>query len=136
EALLIGVVGAALGLLFGAFASRSLLTLDLLTAAPGGWLYAAALFGVFLSLFAILIPAWWDARHLSVTSARVEAVREGAVSRPHLLSGLILLALSVVVFWRTAATGYQLVLAPEGVAAVSIDYGAFLAPFLFWLGMG
>ena len=40
------------------------------------------------------------------------------------------------VFWQTAASGYQIVLAPEGVAAISVDYSAFLAPLFFWLGMG
>ena len=38
-------------------------------------------------------------------------------------------------FWQSASTGYQIVLAPEGVAATSVDYKAFIAPALFWLGM-
>ena len=48
---------------------------------------------------------------------------------------IVLLALAAITFWWTAASGYQIVLATEGVAAISIDYWAFLAPLFFWLGM-
>ena len=51
--------------------------------------------------------------------------------------GLDLLALAgaALVFWQTAQSGYQIVLAPEGVAAIAVDYKAFLAPALFIVGM-
>ncbi|MFX8832844.1 hypothetical protein ABTM77_19995, partial [Acinetobacter baumannii] len=47
-----------------------------------------------------------------------------------------LLLLAALIYWRSASTGYQLVLAPEGVASTAVDYTAFLAPLLFWLGAG
>jgi putative ABC transport system permease protein len=37
-------------------------------------------------------------------------------------------------FWRTAGIGYELVLAPEGVAQVSVTYEAFIAPLCVWIG--
>ena len=37
-------------------------------------------------------------------------------------------------FWRSAAGGYQLVLAPEGVTQASIQIEAFVAPLALWLG--
>ena len=43
---------------------------------------------------------------------------------------------AVPIDWQSASTGYQIVLAPEGVAATSVDYLAFLAPALFWIGSG
>jgi len=42
--------------------------------------------------------------------------------------------LSAIVFWKTWSTGYQVVLAPEGTPSASVDYAAFLAPVLLWLG--
>ena len=45
------------------------------------------------------------------------------------------LAAAVLFFWQTAQTGYQVVLAPEGVAGTSVDYKAFIAPALFLVGM-
>jgi putative ABC transport system permease protein len=49
---------------------------------------------------------------------------------------LILLAIAGFVYWRTAAAGYQIVLAPEGVAATSVSYGSFIAPLALWIGVG
>src|SRR5262249_10227228 len=80
-------------------------------------------------------PARLDARQRTVASARQLIGGE----RPPWWSvgyvDFVLLLLAALVFWRTAQSGYQIVLAPEGVAAVSVDYWAFLAPFCFWLGM-
>jgi len=49
---------------------------------------------------------------------------------------LVLIAIGALVFWKTASSGYQVVLAPEGVAAASVDYATFLAPLLMWAGVG
>jgi putative ABC transport system permease protein len=38
-------------------------------------------------------------------------------------------------FWRTAGTGYQIVLAPEGVPQTAVSYEAFLAPLGLWIGV-
>jgi len=46
----------------------------------------------------------------------------------------IVLAIGAVEFWRTASTDYAVVLAPEGVAASSVNYEAFIAPVCLWLG--
>jgi putative ABC transport system permease protein len=136
EALAMGIAGSALGLLFGAIVSQLLLSASLFTARQVIWLAAPAFAGILVSLAAVLAPAWWDARHLSVTSARASLADERRPSWPRPFLDVLFLALSAIVFWRTAATGYQIVLAPEGVAAVSVDYSAFLAPLFLWLGMG
>ena len=39
-------------------------------------------------------------------------------------------------FWQASRGGYALVLAPEGVAQVSVNWYALLAPALAWLGGG
>jgi putative ABC transport system permease protein len=41
-----------------------------------------------------------------------------------------------VVFWLTSRGGYQLVLAPEGVPAISVSYWAFAGPALLWAAVG
>ncbi len=48
---------------------------------------------------------------------------------------LVLLALAAAFYWRSAASGYQVVLAPEGVTAAAVDYTAFLAPMMLWTGL-
>jgi len=136
EAMAVGIVGSTLGLLIGATISHLLLSASLFTARQIVLLAAAALAGILLSLTAVLAPAWWDARHLTVTSGRTSIADEKRPSWPRVFLDLLFLALSAVVFWRTAESGYQIVLAPEGVAAVSVDYWAFLAPLFLWLGMG
>ncbi len=88
-----------------------------------------------LSLMAVLTPAWWAARHISIVSARGSEALDGPVLWARGQIDFALLALSAIVFWKTSASGYQIVLASEGVAAISVDYWAFLAPLFFWLGM-
>jgi len=43
---------------------------------------------------------------------------------------------SAVVFWITSRNGYKLVLAPEGVPTISVNYWAFAGPALLWAGAG
>jgi putative ABC transport system permease protein len=49
---------------------------------------------------------------------------------------LILLGIGGAFFANTAANGYQVVLAPEGVPQTAVSYDAFVGPLLFWLGGG
>ena len=44
------------------------------------------------------------------------------------------LLLALLVFLGTTRKSYQLVLAPEGVPSISVDYWAFLGPALLWIG--
>lgn len=51
------------------------------------------------------------------------------------LDGWLLLG-SAAVFLVTSQSGYQLVLVPEGVPQISVDYWAFAGPALLWAGSG
>ena len=136
EALMIGTAGSALGIILGAIGSGALLSVPLISSGYILWFFTAALIGMMLSLAAILVPSWRDARQLTIVSARSSADR---ARRPLWLGAyldLVCLVLAALIFWKTAASGYQIVLAPEGVAAISVDYWAFLSPLFFWLGMG
>ena len=136
EALAVGIVGSLIGVAIGELTSLTLFSTVLVSTEQIVWIAIAAGIGVLLSLAAVLVPAWWDARNVTITAERAFLGSERAPLWARTYLDLVLLVLAGIIFWRTAATGYQIVLAPEGVAAISVDYWAFLAPLLFWLGMG
>jgi putative ABC transport system permease protein len=137
EALIVGVGGVAAGLGLAALAARVI--------APAGiawdsvaalWVAGAALTGLVLAALAVLSPAWAQARRPPWLAARAEVGRAVAPLWQRLYLDLAFLGASAVTFWLTARTGYQVVLAPEGVAQSSVAYQAFLAPLCLWLGVG
>ena len=137
EMLAVAVAGIVLGLVVAEIASRALLGIS--TLATGDWasLLAAAVAGLLLSVVAVLAPAWHSARQQTVAQGRQAIVRQASAplwQRAWL--DVIMLALGATSYWRSAAGGYQIVVAPEGVAASAVDYTAFLAPVLIWIGAG
>ncbi|SDP69631.1 FtsX-like permease family protein [Phyllobacterium sp. OV277] len=95
---------------------------------------ALAIFGTLLSLAAILFPAWNAARLRTVQIARKTVERAGVSLWQKFYLDVLFILSSAGIFWHSAASGYQVVLATEGVAATAVDYTAFAAPVLFWLG--
>lgn len=134
EAACIGLGGVILGLLLAVLASLVWWT-PAAFASAGWWMAGAAFIGLLLAAAAILLPAWRDAGASTVVATRT-AVRPQAKLWQRLFADLVLLAIAGVVFWLTAAGGYQVVVAPEGVPQTSIHYDAFLAPFCLWIGGG
>ncbi len=136
EAAFVGVCGSIAGLLFAALLSRMLLGASMFQASALYSVAGAVVAGIALAHAAILATAWMDARKTTVAAARMTMGDE----RPQLWRRIgldfILIVLSAIVFWRTWSTGYQVVLAPEGTPSASVDYAAFLAPVLLWLGSG
>jgi putative ABC transport system permease protein len=94
-----------------------------------------AVAGLVAGFAAYLYPAWRDIRLSTVSAARRTVVAAGRPVWLRLWLDVVLLAAAGLFFWQSASTGYQIVLAPEGVAATSVDYKAFIAPALFWLGL-
>jgi putative ABC transport system permease protein len=137
EALLVGVLGSGLGLAGAVIAGHVAFGTSRLGATTGqtlGWGALAVVAGLALAAVTIGVPAARDVRTISVRRAR-EVV--GRARRPlwaRLYLDLWLLAAAGVIFWRSVQSGYQVVLAPEGVATISVSYSTFLAPLLFWLG--
>lgn len=131
EALTVALLGTGLGLLLASLLSP-LLTGG--TAVSLVSLLFPALAGVALALIAVLLPTWQAIRQSSVAAQRQSVPRHTTPLWQKLYLDLLLLAVAGLVFWRNAAGGYQLVLAPEGVAKASIQAEAFLAPLAFWLG--
>ncbi len=138
EAAVTGIGGVALGVLLAYASARLIVPAGALVSPLGiGWSLVAAGAGLLLALAAVLFPAWNEARHATVATARAAIGHAGGRRAPvwqRIFLDAILLALSAVIFWRTASTGYQVVLAPEGVPQTSVSYETFLAPFCLWLG--
>ena len=94
----------------------------------------AALVGLGIATLAVAVPAWRDARNLTVASAARRVSRGRGASATILVAAILLLAGAVAVDVLVQRTGYELVLAPEGVPSVSITYWALLGPLCLWLG--
>ncbi|MGP2493539.1 FtsX-like permease family protein [Mesorhizobium sp. PUT5] len=102
---------------------------------PSLWVLApVALIGLSVGFVAHLYPAWRDARSNTVSAARRAVARPEIPMWRRLWLDVLLLAAAGLFFWQSASTGYQIVLAPEGVAATAVDYKAFIAPALLWAG--
>lgn len=126
------IVVAAGGILAGAVVI-ALFDRSALRTQPG-WIAAAAACGFVLAAGAVLVPAWIAARTTTVAEARRPIGRPTAPLWERLWLDALVLALAALAYWQTARTGYQVVLAPEGVPQASVHYDAFFAPLLLWLG--
>lgn len=136
EAMFVGLSGAVGGLVLAEILSRTLLGVSVFAPAAFYSTIAAVSMGILLAQAAILVTAWRDAQQTTVAAARMTGrdKRYGLWLRTGL--DFILIGLAAVIFWKTWSTGYQVVLAPEGTPASSVDYVAFLAPVLMWMGIG
>jgi putative ABC transport system permease protein len=139
EAMLSGLLGAVVGLagaaLIGAllFGSPSYGSSG---SASAGWAVGAVIAGLLIAVLAVLIPALRDVRGLVISSARAEVPERRAPWWIRTFVDLILIGIALVVISITAQNGYSIVLAPEGVAAIRVDYWAFFGPGLLWIGIG
>ncbi len=107
------------------------------TLAAALWAAAAAAAGLGIAAGSIALPAWRDARSLTVAGQRAQVGRRDRApwwARYGL--DFVALAGSGLVSWQASKNGYNLVLAPEGVPQVSVNWYALLAPVLGWVGAG
>ncbi|MGH3629423.1 MAG: FtsX-like permease family protein, partial [Sciscionella sp.] len=139
EAGLVGVAGAVLGLgaamLVGRFAFGSV-RFGTSAATAVAWIAAAALVGLVIAAASVLLPAYRDLRTVSVAAARQAVGRQRGPWWARYGVDVILIAGGGLVVWSVSGNGYQLVLAPEGVASISVSYWAFAGPALLWVGAG
>ncbi len=139
EAALVAVVGGVVGLGAALVIGRTAFGSASFGAGVSGaltWSIGAFVVGVIIAALAIVLPAWRDARSLTVAAARQTVGR--ARSPWWMRYGLDLIALVAagLVFWGSGSNGYHLVLATEGTPQVSVNYWSFLAPLLAWIGIG
>ncbi|MDQ1464176.1 MAG: putative transport system permease protein [Actinomycetota bacterium] len=138
EAVVVGIVGAATGLaaaaLTGKFAFGSF-SFGSHGASTVRWLARATGVGLLIALGAVLGPARRDLRDTTVAAARRTIGRERQAPRWQRYGvDFALLVGSLIVCRTTTRSGYQLVLAPEGVPSISVNYWAFAGPAMLWLG--
>lgn len=139
EAVLVGVTGSILGLGLALLVGRAVFGtagFGATSASAIGWSVGAVLSGLAIAAASIGLPARRDARRLTVAAARQPV---GRARNPRWMRGgldVILLGLALIVFWFTSRNGYKLVLAVEGVPAISVSYWAFAGPALLWTGAG
>jgi putative ABC transport system permease protein len=140
ETLFAGVVGVLVGLggaLLIGQSSFGTASFGAGTVSAVLWGIGAALVGLAIAAGSIALPALRDARSLTVAGQRRQI---GRTDRAPLWAryGLDFIALAIagVIYWQASQNGYQLVLAPEGVAQVSVNWYALLAPVLGWIGAG
>ncbi|MDX6691557.1 MAG: putative transport system permease protein [Solirubrobacteraceae bacterium] len=101
------------------------------------WAVGAALVGLVIAAASIALPAWRDARSLTVAGQRATVGRrERAPWWARYGVDFIALAGSGLVYWQASKNGYNLVLAPEGVPQISVNWYALAAPVLAWIGAG
>jgi putative ABC transport system permease protein len=101
------------------------------------WGAGAALAGLIIAAGSIALPAWRDARALTVAGQRRQlGRRDRAPWWARYGLDFAALAGSALVYWQASRNGYNLVLIPEGVPQVSVNWYALLAPVLGWLGAG
>jgi len=136
EAIVVSLLAAIVALIITLVIVSQMVTIPLATRQTAVVLVAALVIGIGTALTAVIVPAWREARASSVRAGRARVGRGEAPFWERTWIDLILLAIAGLVYWRTAAAGYQIVLAPEGVAATSVSYGSFLAPLALWIGVG
>lgn len=135
EVIIVGIGGVALGIGLAAIAARMIASVSLFASTTTLlWTLNASLVGLILAVVAVLYPAWTQARNETVMAARAVVGRGRKPLWRRIYLDVILLAISALVFWRTASTGYQVVLSPEGVPETSVAYETFLAPLCLWMG--
>lgn len=91
--------------------------------------------GLSLAIAAILYPTWAHTRSATVASAKAVVGRTHTPLWQRLYLDVLILGIAGIAFWRTASTGYQVVLAPEGVPGSSVAFETFLAPLCLWIGV-
>ena len=136
EALFVGVSGGLLGIGVAAAAGRLAFGTAgaRWTATTFGWFGVAFAAGLAITAVTVLVPAIRDARNRTVLQARAQVGRSTSSWWTRIGLDIMLLASAGVVFAASSRNNYTLVLAPEGVASISVSYWAFLGPTLFWIG--
>ncbi|MEO8476787.1 MAG: FtsX-like permease family protein [Actinomycetota bacterium] len=142
EALLVGGLGTLVGLMGAAIVGRLAFGTSgfgATSAQSAAWIGASIVFGLGLASTVIALPAWRDARSMTVRGAQSPAFGRVALSGPRpvwsrLYLDVICLGAGGLIYWQAVRSGYAVVLAPEGVPTISVSYFTLLAPILFWIG--
>ncbi|RVU22868.1 ABC transporter permease [Streptomyces antnestii] len=138
EAAVVAGVGGFAGLAIAALTGRLAFGTASFGASAGSWALwygLAFVLGAAVAAGAVLVPALRDLHSVTVADTRKEAgVRRRSPWWMRYGVDFALLIGSWLVFRASSGNQYALVLAPEGVPALSVSYWAFLGPALLWIG--
>jgi putative ABC transport system permease protein len=132
EAALVGFAGSVCGIGFALLVLK-FVGIDI---PQGSFLFWVVFFGLAVALAAVLLPATKAVLGFTVAKMRSVVDRSDPAYWEQLWLDVGLLIISGIVFWRAQGTGYQIVLASEGVAQTTVNYETFLAPLALWAGLG
>jgi putative ABC transport system permease protein len=136
EACAVGIFGALVGLI-AATMLAPIFVKGPLTANDSIWFLCAGAAGLAASLLVFLIPSWFALRKSALdNAAQARLLTKPKPAWQKLMLDVLAVAAAWLVFWQVSATGYQVVAAPEGVATATVDYKAYAAPALLWIGCG
>lgn len=139
---LAGVEGVVLGLLAGLLGAGGAL-LAVAELVPGGvtaslargLVTAGACVAVALAgAFAARLAATRSTMRTTVSEARRSVRREQPALWKRLYLDLVALAISGLIYWLTARTGFSAVVNPDSNPTLSLSVYMFFAPALLWLG--
>jgi putative ABC transport system permease protein len=140
EALVVGVVGSAAGLLIALGVGRiafGAVSFGAGTASTATWVLISTAVGLLIATLTVVMPARRDLREASVAdSSRSVGRLDRSPAWARYGLDFILLLTAFAVFRVTSGVNYALILAPEGIPTISVNYWAFLGPTLLWLGAG
>ncbi len=119
----IGAGGVVFGLVLASLATLAWWDLAALRAAAW-WVAAAVLIGVAVSAAGVVWPAWREASGETVAAAKATLGRRTDPLWERLYLDVALLAIGAGVYWLVASSGYQVVVAAEGVPQTSVHYEA------------
>jgi putative ABC transport system permease protein len=137
EALVVAVLGSIFGIGLTLLLCRLFFgsaTLGVSGVSLAVWLAIAIVVGLAIASVSIALPAYRDARDITVANARRSLSRTVDFKWLRWYPDLIALSLSLLSFWFTSRNGFKLVFAVEGVANVSVNYWSFAGPALAWIG--
>ncbi len=137
EAVMVGACGVVLGLGGAVLAGRLAFGTSRFGSTPAQawfWVVFSGISGFAIALSTLLFPAWGDARSLTVRAARVSIAKTHPPLWSRIYLDIILIAGGGIIFWQATRNAYRVVLAPEGVPTISINYLTLLAPLMLWVG--
>jgi putative ABC transport system permease protein len=137
EAVLTGLLGVALGLAGAWLVGRvafGVTSFGATRAQAIGWASVATILGLTLSIVTIVLPASRDVRLLTVRASQAFVGSQAIPRWRRLYVDIVCLLAGGLIYWRAVVSGYQVVLAPEGVPTITVDIFTLLAPLLLWIG--
>jgi putative ABC transport system permease protein len=135
ESLVIGIIAGALGAGAAFVAVSSIISGGVgLTAGRAGITIGACIALAVLGALAARLGATWSVWRESISESRRSVRREQRPLWNRSYLDLIALALSGLIYWLTASTGFAAVVNPDSNPTLSLSVYMFFAPALLWIG--